>query len=193
MSEGIQNALVLDLPDTNDKFINKLWKKYLKGFKGGKSKKNKKENQIFTGNIKIPEIGGSDPINIYTRTTEIGDDVQLTLWVDLGGDFLTSSEHQEEYLEGEKLLMRFGLEVTKEKIKIEIEKEEDKLKKLEKMLKKLKRANDNYHRDIEQAKEKIKKAEKGIEENEADQENTDTLIEEQKEAVKKVMKKLEEL
>ncbi len=193
MSEGIQNALVLELPDTNDKFVNKLWKKYLKGFKGGKSKKNKKENQVYTSNIKIPEIGGSDALDIYTRTTEIGDDVQLSLWVDLGGTFLTSSEHPEEYLEGEKLLMRFGLEVTKEKIKIEIEKEENKLKKLEKTMKKLKRANDNYHRDIEQAKEKIKKAENNIEENEADQENTDKLIEEQKEMVKKVMKKLEDL
>lgn len=193
MSEGVQNALVLELPDTNDKFVNKLWKKYLKGFKGGKSKKNKKENQVFTSNIKIPEIGGSDALNIYTRTTEIGDDVQLTLWVDLGGAFLSSAEHPEEYLEGEKLLMRFGLEVTKEKIKIEIENEEDKLKKLEKTMKKLKRANDNYHRDIEQAKEKIKNAEKNIEENEVDQENTDQLIEAQKEAVKKVMKKLEDL
>jgi len=154
---------------------------------------SERENQVFTDNIKIPEIGGSDPIDIYTRTTEIGDDVQFSLWVDLGGSFMSSAEHPEEYLEGEKLLMRFALEVTREKIKIEIEKEENKLKKLEKTLKKLKRANDNYHRDIEQAKEKIRKAENNIVDNEADQENTNKLIEDQKEMVKKVMKKLEDL
>lgn len=193
MSEGVQNALVLNLPDTNDKFIDKLWKKYLKEFKGGKSKKNKKENQIFVDDIKIPAIAGSDPIDLYTRTSEIGDDVELTLWVDLGGAYLSSSDHPEEYLEGEKLLMRFALEVTREKIKIEIESEEDKLKDYEKTLKKLERANDNYHRDIEQAKEKIKKAEANIEENNEDQENTNKLIEDQKEMVRKVMKKLEDL
>jgi len=193
MSEGVQNALVLELPDTNDKFVDKLWKKYLKGFKGGKSKKNKKENQIFTDNIKIPELGGNEPIDLYTRTTEIGDDVELTLWVDMGDDYLSSSNFPEEYVEAEKLLMRFGLKVTEEKIKIEIDKEEDRLKDYEKKLKKLKRAHDNHHRDIEQAKEKIKKAEKGIEENEADQEDLDKIIEEQKLKVREVMKKLEDL
>lgn len=194
MSEGVQNALILELPEVEDKFVDKLWKKYLKkNYKGGKSKKNKKEKQIFTEGIKMPEIAGSDEINIYTRTTEIGDDVELTLWVDLGGAYLSSSAHPEEYLEGEKLLMRFALEVTKEKIKIEIDKEENTLKKYEKTLKKLKRSNDNYHRDIEQAKDKIKKAEQNIEENEVDQENTVKLIESQKETVRKVMKKLEDL
>ncbi|MFK7807101.1 MAG: hypothetical protein AB8F74_04790 [Saprospiraceae bacterium] len=193
MSDGMQNALILELPDTDDKFVDKLWKKYLKDFKGGKSKKNKKADEVFTDDIKIPEIAGSDPIDLYSRTTEIGDDVELTLWIDLGGAYLSSSAHPEEYLEAEKLLMRFGLEVTKEKIKIEIDKEEDTLKKHKKTLKKLKRSNDNYHRDIEQAKEKIKKAEKNIEENEVDQENTQKLIEEQKETVRRVMKKLEDL
>ena len=188
MSQGVQNALILELPDTDDKFIDKLWKKYLKSFKGGKSKKNKKQNEVFTDNIKISSLGNGEPIDLYSRTTELGDDVELTLWVDLGGAYLSSSDHPAEYLEGEKLLMRFALEVTKEKIKIEIGKEEDKLKGLEKTQKKLVRANDNYHRDIEQAKEKIKKAEKNIEENEADQENTKKLIEDQKEVVRKVLK-----
>ena len=192
MSDGIQNALVLELPNTSKKFVGKLWKKYLKDFKGGKSKKNKKQNEIFTENIKITEISDK-PIDLYSRITQIGDDVELSIWINLGGAYLSSTAHPKEYLEAEKFLMRFALDVTKEKIKIEIEEEENKLKKLEKTLKKLKRANDNYHREIEQAKEKIKKAEKNIEDNEADQENTQELIEEQKQAVLRVKKKLEDL
>jgi hypothetical protein len=193
MSQGLQNALILELPQTNDDFVDKLWKKFTKDFKGGKSKKNKKEDEVFTDDITIPNIGNDNPVDLYTRISEIGDDVELTIWIDLGGAYLSSSQHPQDYLEAEKLLMRFGLEVTKEKIKIEIEKEEKELADLEKTLKKLERANDNYHREIEQAKEKIKKAEKDIEENNADQENTNKLIEEQKEIVRKVMKKLEDL
>ncbi len=136
MSQGVQNALVLELPNTDDKFIDKLWKKHLKSFKGGKTKKNKKENELFTDNIKIPEIGGANAVDLYSRIAENGDYVYLTLWTDLGDAFLSSAEHPDRYVEGEKLLMRFALEVTKEKIKIEINKEENKLRAFEKTLNK---------------------------------------------------------
>jgi hypothetical protein len=193
MSQGLRNALILELPQTNDDFVDKLWKKYIKDFKGGKAKKNKKEDEVFIEEVTIPNIGGDNPVGLYTRISEIGDDVELTMWIDLGGAFLSSAQHAQDYLEAEKLLMRFGLEVTKEKIKIEIEKEEKELADYEKTLKKLERAHDNHLRDIEEAKEKIKKAEKGIEENKADQENTKKLIDEQKDIVRKVTKKLEDL
>ncbi len=193
MSQGLHNALVLELPDCQDKFVDKLWKKYLKDYKGGKTKKVKKEPELFTDDVQIPAIGGANTVDLYTRIRENGDDVFLSLWVDLGGAYLNSAEHPDRYLEGEKLLMRFALEVTKEKIKIEIKNEEDKLKDFERTLKKLERANDNYHRDIEQAKEKIKKAEDNIEKNVQEQDSTRKQIEDQQEVVRKVIQKLEDL
>jgi len=192
MNLGVKNALVLELPGTKEKFVEKLWKKYIKDYKS-KAKKVKKADELLADDCEIPSIGGANTVDVYTRASANGDNVYLTMWVDLGGAFLSSAEHPDRYTEAEKFLMRFALEVTKEKIKIEIEDEEDKLKDFEKNMKKLVRANDGYHRDIEQAKEKIKKATANIEQNEIDQEKSQKQIDSQKEAVKKVKKRLEDL
>ncbi len=193
MNKGVQNALVLELPDTKEKFVSKLWKKHVKKFKS-KAKKVKKEDELLADDCQIPAIGGAKKVDVYTRFANNGDNVFMTMWVDLGDDsYLSSAEHPDRYTEAEKLLMRFALEVTKEKIKIEIDNEEDNLKDFEKDMKKLVRANENYHRDIEQAKERIRKAEANIEKNEADQEATRKKIEAQKNVVVKVKKRLEDL
>ena len=43
MSLGIQNGFSISLPDTEDKFIEKQWKKYTKDY--GKTKENKKADE----------------------------------------------------------------------------------------------------------------------------------------------------
>ena len=192
MSLGIQNALILDLPDTNDKLADKLWKKFVKPY-GGKVKKLRKSDEWFSDNAEIVAIGGSNALDVYAKAQEAGDDTEMILWVDLGGVFLSSSEHPDEFVEGEKLLMRFALFVAKEKTKIELEAEEKKLKQLNSSLKKLKRDNERYHREIEAAKERIKKAEANIDTNVVEQEETTQMIEMQKETVKMVKQKLADL
>lgn len=192
MSLGVNNALVLELPDTKEKFVEKQWKKYIKQF-DGKTKRNKKADEYYTENAEMVDIGGANPVDVYCRMAESGSDVDVILWIEKEGEFLSSSEHPEEYTEAEKLLMRFALTVTREKIKIEIKEEEDRLKKLNKKLKKLERANSNYHRDIKVAKEKIKKAEANIDQNEIDQDDTRTAIEAQMELLEAVKKRLSDL
>ncbi len=192
MNLGVKNALILELPDTKTKFVSKLWKKHVKDYKS-KAKKVKKADELLAKECQIPDIGGSKKVDLYTRFSSNGDNVYMTMWVDLGDSFLSSADNPERYTEAEKFLMRFALEVTKEKIKIEIEKEEDTLKDFEKDLKKLVRANENYHRDIEQAKEKIKKAEANIAQNELDQKDTKVQIDDQTDKVVKVKKRLEDL
>ncbi len=192
MSIGINNALILDLPDTDDKFADKLWKKFIKPY-GGKVKKVKKSDEWLSDNAEIVGIGGANTIDIYAEAKEAGNDTELIMWIDLGGAFLSSDDHPDAYVEGEKLLMRYALFVAKEKTKMELEDEEKKLKKLESSLKKLRRDNERYHRDIENAKEKIKKAEANIVDNEVKQEETGQLIDMQKEAVQLVKQKLAEL
>lgn len=192
MSLGVNNALVLELPDVQEKFVEKLWKKYIKQF-GGKTKRNKKADEYFTDNAKMVDIGGANTVDVYCRVAENNDDVEVILWLDVENEFISSSVYPEEYTEAEKILMRFALEVTREKIKIELKEEEKKFNKLNKSLKKLERANSNYHRDIEIAKAKIKKAEANIEQNEIDQENTRNSIEEQLEILDAVKKRLSDL
>lgn len=189
MSVGVYNSLTLELPDSSRKFVENLWKKYLKQFKG-KTRRNKKAKEYFTENGNLVGIGN---VNMYSHLSGSKTSTDLTIWIDLGDDYLNSYTHSEQYTEAEKILMRFALEVTREKIRIELEEEEKRLSKLNKALKKLERANDNYHRDIRVAEEKIKKAEKNIIENEVSQEETRASIEQQKAAVEAVKKRLSDI
>ncbi|MEL6864969.1 MAG: hypothetical protein AAFP19_11140 [Bacteroidota bacterium] len=189
MSQGIKNAMILELPDMEEKFVEKLWKKYIKPY-GGKTRRNKKADEWFTDDADIVDIGGSNTVDLYARAAELGDDVELILWVDMGGAFLSSAEHPDRYTEGEKLLMRFALFVAKEQTKMELEAEEKKLKKLKSSLKKLERDNDRYHRDIENAKERIRKAEENIVVNEQEQDGARKQIELQQETIEDVRQRL---
>lgn len=190
MSVGVYNALILELPDTGRKFAENIWKNYLKQH-GGKTKKNKKAKEYFTDNISLAGIGSN--IDVFSNVSESGGLAEVTIWVDLGEEYLNSYSHANRYVEAEKFLMRFALEVTREKIKLELEQEEKRLTKLKKNLKKLERANSNYHRDIRVAEERITKAKANIEQNEIDQEETKSAIDLQKEAVELVKKKLSNL
>ncbi len=189
MSVGVYNSLTLELPDTEKKFAENIWKKYTKQFKG-KTRKNKKAKEYFTENGSMAGIGN---VNMYSHLSGSKTDTKLTIWIDLGDEYLNSYTHADQYMEAEKMLMRYALEVTREKIRIELEDEEKQLSKLNKKLKKLERSNDNYHRDIRVAEEKIKKAEQSIIENEVSQEETRSSIEQQKAAVEAVKKRLSDI
>ena len=192
MANGMNPALILELPNADDSFVEKLWKKYIKPY-GGKTKKMGRKGEIFTDDAEIVAIGGSNTIDLYTKSSGAGDYVYLNMWVDLGGTYLASESHPEQFTEAEKFLMRFALFVAKENTKLELESEEQNLKRLTTSLKKLERDNDRYHREIEMAKERIKKAEDNIETNLADQENTKNAIELQQEILNEVKKRLAEL
>ncbi len=189
MSVGVYNSLTLELPDTEKKFAENIWKKYMKQF-NGKTRRNKKAKEYFTENGSIAGIGTA---NMYSHLSGSKTDTEVTIWIDLGDEYLNSYTHSDQYTEAEKMLMRFGLEVTREKIRIELEAEEKQLSKLNKNLKKLERSNDNYHRDIRVAEEKIRKAEQNIIENEMSQEETRASIEQQKAAVEAVKKRLSDI
>ncbi|MEM1320108.1 MAG: hypothetical protein AAGG75_07600 [Bacteroidota bacterium] len=192
MSLGLNNAVVLEMPDTEEKFVEKLWKKFIKPYKG-KTKRNRKADEWMTDDAAVVGIGGANAIDIYAQFASVGDDVELAMWVDMGGAFLSSYEHPSPYLEAEKLLMRFALYAAKETTRLELEAEEKRMKKLKSTLKKLERDNERYHREIEQAKARIARAEDNIDANVIEQGDTRQLIELQKEAILLVKKRLDEL
>jgi len=192
MSLGVNNAIILEIPDAKEKFVEKLWKKYIKQY-DGKTKRNRKADEYRTENAEIVAISGAKPMNVYCRVNGISDDVELIVWMDMGEEYLSSFTDPEAYTEAEKFLMRFALDVTREKTKIELKDQENKLKKLNKNLKKLERANANFHREIEIAKEKILKAESNIEQNVIDQDETRSAIGLQEEVLEEVRKRLSDL
>ncbi|MCP3930408.1 MAG: hypothetical protein GY705_15055 [Bacteroidetes bacterium] len=192
MSQGLNNALVLEIPDSDEKFVEKVWKKFAREFKGKTKELDRKRNEWFSDNAKVPALS-SNTANIYTQIEQSGEDVDVSMWIDIGGSYLNSGDHYNDYTEAEKLLLRFGLEVAQETVRLEIVQEKKELKKLESTLERLKRSNEGYHREIETAKERISKAEENIVTNEQEQENALNMIEEQKQLLEEVRRKLEEL
>lgn len=192
MSLGIKNALILELPGTSEKIVDKLWKKYSKDFEG-KTKKDRRSDEWFTDDGSIVGIGGANTLDVYARIGSIGDAVSLTTWFDLGGSFLSSYEHPDEYDEAQKILLRFALEVAIESTKIELQEEEKKMKDLDNKLKRLQRDKENYEKEIVMAKERIEKAEANIIANEKDQGSTTEAIDTQKGVIEQVQEKLRQL
>ncbi len=192
MTNGLNPALVLELPNADEAFVEKLWKKYIKPY-GGKTKKLGRKGELFTDDAEIVAIGGSNTIDLYCASTGASNNVYLNMWVDMGGAYLSSETHPEQFTEAEKFLMRFALFVAKESTKIELDKEEDNLKRLATTLKRLERDNERYHREIELAKARIQKAEANIETNVIEQDNTRNAIDLQNNVVSEVKKRLTEL
>ncbi len=107
MSLGFQNALILDIPESNKNLIDKLWKSYIKNY-SGKTRKGKKGEWLTEG-ADIVSIGGANTLNIYARSEQMGTSTKMFLWIQLEESFLSSEAETTKYIEAEKLLMRFGL------------------------------------------------------------------------------------
>ncbi len=192
MSQGVYNSLTIELLEAKKKVVEKTWKKFVKDFKG-KTKKDKKMDEWFTDDGKIVAIGGGNTVDIYARINESGDNVFMTTWFDLGGEYLNSNSHPSKYTEAEKMLMKFAIEVAKEMTFIELEDQESVLKKMEKNLKKLENMKTRYENDIVKAKEAIATAEKNIELNIKEQEDAQEQIRLQGEVIDGIKKKLNNL
>jgi hypothetical protein len=164
MSQGNQTAYIIDIINTNDKFVENIWKKYLKSF-GGKSKRNRNSGEIIIENAKISAIGKGRNINFYTTFEQVGDDVSLSMWVDLGDEFLSSKNDINQVQGAKDFLADFSKEVKREILRLQVKEEGEFLEKLEVNLKRLERDKLRYEREIDMAEAKILKNKTKIEEN----------------------------
>jgi len=166
MSQGINNALVVNIPNTTTKIAERVWKNYAKQF-SGKTKRNRKSEEWTTKGGKIEGIANED-LTVYAQIQSNNEDVELSMWVPMNDGYL-SSEYKEEYEEATKMLDEFALEVRIETVKESLKTAERILEKSEKDLSKLKKDNDGYHKDIEDAEKRIENSEESLVTNEEDQ------------------------
>jgi peptidoglycan hydrolase CwlO-like protein len=192
MSQGVKNALVLEIGAKPD-FVEDEWKDFLDAYKA-KPKWVKKEKEWFSDNAVISELGGNNPVDVYAKIESSGTEAStITLWVDLGGAYLSSYQHADKYGFAQKMLRQFNIKVLKDATQKEMEKEEKKLKKADNHFRDLVKDKEGLLKDIENYKAKIKKAEEDIIKNEKDQKDAQKASDEQKEVVKKVQARLAEL
>lgn len=192
MSQGNKNSLSVTLNKANIKFAEKIWKDFVKQYKGD-YKRDKKNDEYFLDNATIGSIGGANTVDMYMKFAETGENTVATLWIDLGGAYVNSKEFKEKYEETEKLILNYALAVTRKQTEEQLEEQQKSLKKLESEQKSLEKKNSNLHSDIEDYKKKIAKAEEDIKTNVKQQEETKLKVETQKKIVDEVQKKLSSL
>lgn len=192
MALGTHTALVLDIPQADDRLVAKVWNNYLRDYYKTKTKQLRGGGEILADGLSIPALNPGGTVDLYALSEKAGNDVRFYLWVKLPQGYLNSKEYEDQYKDGEALLRQFAVEVNKEKIRIDLAVQEKDLANLERDLKRLQSDNVRYHKEIEEAKARIKKAEDNIAQNEKDQNTAEEKIANQKNAVDLVKKSLED-
>ncbi len=192
MTTGSNNALILEIPNSDSKIVEKVWKSYAKSF-NSKVKKIKKSEDQLTIAPNISGFSSSGLQNIYVRFEESGDNVVFYSWFELEDQFLDSYSNPNEFDEAQKVLLNFGLEVAKEYTIMELDEEEKNLKKMNIDLKKLGKEKENYEKAIVDYEQKILDAKANIENNILEQSRMNETIEAQHDAIEIVKKKLANL
>lgn len=164
MSAGMKNAFSMEFEGLSNKEITKLWDDFIGTY--GKAKKDKKTKESFIDNAKVPGINRGNTVDIYSKVDEITKvRSTITVWVDLGGAFLNSKDHPEDYETLKNMLLVFDKNVYKTVVQNRIKEEDTLLKSMEKDLNKLEKDTEKLHKDIEDYKSRIIKAEGQIETN----------------------------
>ncbi len=193
MSEGVYEAIIIQIPDLEAKEVGNLWADFTKDFYDVRSKYNRKTKEYFSDDADIAAIGKGNTVDMYASIEEKKDGSELSLWIDLGGAYMSVRDHADRHLEAEKLLLRFGLEAAKEKVRMDIKDQEKALDDLMGDLKKLGNDKERMEREIEKAQEAIARAEQGLEENAEEQENMNEQIKAQEELIEATKRKLKDL
>ncbi|OFX59929.1 MAG: hypothetical protein A2046_03390 [Bacteroidetes bacterium GWA2_30_7] len=174
---GNHNALVVNIYEAGDDLILKEWKRLMKDYKAKVSSKN----EIFADDAFIKKLS-PNTVDIYAFTEKNSDgDNNLVVAFDLGGAFLSSSQHSDKYRTAENILYEFAVYTTKEAIKEQFKEEEHNLSKLQKEQQSFEREKEKLLKDIEDYKDRIVKAEEDIKTNAKNQElKKDEILKQQK-------------
>lgn len=183
------NTLTVEISYAPEAFIDARLKKLLKSW--GKHKESKGEHTSLM--VEIKDMGKM-PFNVYARLTKLNNEnTRINFGFDLGGAYLSSREHGEQFKVIEKLISDFASNVVKDWISEELKKEEKVLGQLQKDQKELLKRKENLEKEIEDFKKKITQNEKEVKENIDQQSKKKEAIATQDKLVKKVDQKLKEL
>lgn len=184
-----RNSLTVVIKDANTDDVKKAWKKKLKDLKGKVSDKT-----IIFGDDCQAKSMGDNTFDVYSVVEEATDEgVKLVVAFDLGGAYLSTSDHPDKYPAAEAIVKGFAVEQAKEAVNVEIAATGKVLKDFEKELSGLEKDKSKLEKDIEDYKKKIEEAKADIEKNVAAQANKKTEIEGLKAAVIDLEKKVKSI
>lgn len=184
---GNNNVLTVLVYELSPNDVEKEWKSVLKNYKG---KVGTTKGEIFGDDLYIKDFG-DNTVDVYSKVSDNKDgSVTLIVGFNLGGAYLSSSQHPEQFKVARDMIQKFAVDATKNGIGNQLNEAEKVQKKLEKEQDNLVSEKSSLEKDIENYKNKIKEAESAIEENKKNQETKKSEIEAQKKAVQAIETKL---
>ena len=136
MSLGTRPAYTTKVKDVNEKTAVKVWEDFLKVEFGAKQKSVNGSDELMAEGAKDKNIS-KDEFNIYSLAKVSGNDVVITVWVDLGSGFLNKSTSSSAHETAKAKLADYNYTVQRYLASEAVDKEEDKLKNAEKALSRL--------------------------------------------------------
>lgn len=159
---GDKNSIVVTIPYGEPIIIEKQLKREMKSW-GGSFYINKGEYTLVQGNLKAL---GSGNINSYAKIKSGPDQyIRVIFTFDLGGIFLSSSEHAAQFKAMSDKIFDFARETSVKCLDDQINKEQEKLNNTRKNLKYLEKEKEKLIQDINEYKAFIISAEKNLEMN----------------------------
>lgn len=189
MSQGKQSGLLVFIPGVNDNDAEKEWKKLIKDWDG---KPEKKRGEVFADDVFLSSIS-TNTIDLYAELKDKNDGTEMIVWFDLGGAYLSKSDHQEQWDRASSILRDFAYDLALAALEDVLKGEEKTLGNLEGDLGRLGRDRDNLLKSIEKWEDSIAKARQDLEKNQGDQDEMIKEIERQTKAVEAARKNLEKL
>lgn len=162
-SHGTYDAIVVTIPYANKDVVEKELKSEMKDW-GGKYSSSKDEYTTKQSKLKAM---GDKYFDGYAKIIESsGSDIKVAFAVDLGGAYLNSGDHSDQYKVIEDRVKKFGQKASKESVNGMIETETKALKKLNGEKEDLQKSIESSKKDIESYKKKISESEQKIKDDE---------------------------
>jgi len=163
-SNGSHNALSVTIYVTDVNMVEKEWKSLIKNY--GYDKSSEKSDEYFFDNVKIKQLG-DNTLDIFSKVdaNKAEKNVTLKAAYDLGGAYLSSSEHKDKFEYVKKMMRDFAVKITKESIDDEIKDANKVLATHQSKQADLEKDNKNLADDITNYNQKIKKANEQMEQN----------------------------
>jgi chromosome segregation ATPase len=166
-SNGSHNSLSVILYVSDINLVEKEWKSQIKSY--GYDKASEKGGEYFFDNVLIKQLG-TNTLDLFSKVTEVKGDkaVQLTAAYDLGGAYLSSSQHSAQFEYVKKMMRDFAVKITKEAFDDQLKDAGKALSTLQSKQASLEKDNKGLADDITNYNEKIKKANDEITQNKKD-------------------------
>lgn len=183
MSLGEKPAFVIQLGDADIKDVEKDMKKTFKDYKGKATGKMKEE--ILFDDLEIKAMS-DNTVDVYVKMYEVGRDVRINAFFDLGGIYLSRRTHPDEADVAVDIMERLGYRYRRTQVGDELDEQQDILQNREQELEALIKETEKLHKDIAAAERNISRIQKDIADNEVDQERKRAEIETQKSVLVKI-------